>query len=306
MGAESVTALIPHYGSPRRRCRCSRPCLPSRRLPELQVVARRRRLTRAVPRSRRASSVVRRDDQRRLRCGRQHRRRGGRRRPAPGPQQRPARSARTFVRRPRRRARAPGSRPSSARASWGPTASSVPTGRRFPRVRHQVTEWLVPLARWRDTDALHRAVGHDVDARDAEAVVDWVVGGRDPGADRRLPRRGRVRRALLHELRGGRPPAPAPRAGPAVRRALPSRPRCTPAAARATPRDVASGWCSPGWRTPTSGAGGAGCRPPWVRPPPPTWSGTPAAAWPVATSRRCAPLGQELALLRRGGTRGRR
>ncbi len=58
----------------------------------------------------------------------------------------------------------------------GPDGLEQPTGRRFPRVRHQVTEWLVPLARWRDTDALHRAVGHDVDARDNEAVVDWVVG----------------------------------------------------------------------------------------------------------------------------------
>ena len=58
----------------------------------------------------------------------------------------------------------------------GPDGAELPTGRRFPRVRHQVTEWLVPLARWRDTDALHRAVGHDVDARNTEAVVDWVVG----------------------------------------------------------------------------------------------------------------------------------
>jgi N-acetylglucosaminyl-diphospho-decaprenol L-rhamnosyltransferase len=58
----------------------------------------------------------------------------------------------------------------------GPDGAELPTGRLFPRVRHQVTEWLVPLARWRDTDALHRAVGHDVDARGTEAVVDWVVG----------------------------------------------------------------------------------------------------------------------------------
>ena len=57
-----------------------------------------------------------------------------------------------------------------------PDGAELPTGRHFPRVRHQVTEWLVPLARWRDTETLHRAVGHDVDARDTEAVVDWVVG----------------------------------------------------------------------------------------------------------------------------------
>ncbi len=58
----------------------------------------------------------------------------------------------------------------------GSDGAELPTGRHFPRVRHQVTEWLVPLARWRETDTLHRAVGHDVDARDTEAVVDWVVG----------------------------------------------------------------------------------------------------------------------------------
>ena len=58
----------------------------------------------------------------------------------------------------------------------GPDGSEQATGRYFPRVRHQVTEWLVPLARWRDADALHRAVGHDVTSRGAEAVVDWVVG----------------------------------------------------------------------------------------------------------------------------------
>jgi GT2 family glycosyltransferase len=57
----------------------------------------------------------------------------------------------------------------------GPDGLELATGRHFPRVRHQVTEWLVPLARWRATDALHRAVGHDVSARGGEAVVDWVV-----------------------------------------------------------------------------------------------------------------------------------
>jgi len=49
------------------------------------------------------------------------------------------------------------------------------TGRRFPRVHHQATEWLVPLARWRDRSWWHRAVGHDLTARGADAVVDWVV-----------------------------------------------------------------------------------------------------------------------------------
>jgi GT2 family glycosyltransferase len=58
----------------------------------------------------------------------------------------------------------------------GPDGVELATGRRFPNVHQQVTEWLVPLARWRDTDTLRRAVGHDVDARGTEAVVDWVVG----------------------------------------------------------------------------------------------------------------------------------
>ncbi len=49
------------------------------------------------------------------------------------------------------------------------------TGRHFPRVHHQATEWLVPLARWRHTPRLHEAVGHDVRAHGHEAVVDWVV-----------------------------------------------------------------------------------------------------------------------------------
>ena len=49
-------------------------------------------------------------------------------------------------------------------------------GRDFPRVRHQATAWLTPLARWRQTTAWHRAVGHDVRAHRVEAEVDWVVG----------------------------------------------------------------------------------------------------------------------------------
>ncbi|MCF6376295.1 glycosyltransferase [Nocardioides KLBMP 9356] len=49
-------------------------------------------------------------------------------------------------------------------------------GRDFPRVRHQVAAWLTPLARFRDTSAWHRAVGHDVRAHRSEGEVDWVVG----------------------------------------------------------------------------------------------------------------------------------
>ncbi|RYB94647.1 glycosyltransferase family 2 protein [Nocardioides oleivorans] len=50
------------------------------------------------------------------------------------------------------------------------------TGRSFPGVRHHAAAWLTPLARFRATNAWHRAVGHDVRARGAEAEVDWVVG----------------------------------------------------------------------------------------------------------------------------------
>ncbi|NYE35776.1 GT2 family glycosyltransferase [Nocardioides cavernae] len=49
-------------------------------------------------------------------------------------------------------------------------------GRDFPRVRHAAAAWLTPLARFRGSDAWHRAVGHDVRAHRAEAEVDWVVG----------------------------------------------------------------------------------------------------------------------------------
>lgn len=48
-------------------------------------------------------------------------------------------------------------------------------GRVFPRTRHQAAEWLVPLARFRDADAWHVAVGHDLAAHGTESVVDWVV-----------------------------------------------------------------------------------------------------------------------------------
>lgn len=47
-------------------------------------------------------------------------------------------------------------------------------GRHFPKVRHQVVEWLHPLVRLRPR--LHNAVGHDTVARGNTEVVDWVVG----------------------------------------------------------------------------------------------------------------------------------
>jgi len=49
-------------------------------------------------------------------------------------------------------------------------------GRHFPTADQQTVEWLTPLARWRDRTSLHRAVGHDVEARGRTAVVDWVIG----------------------------------------------------------------------------------------------------------------------------------
>lgn len=50
-------------------------------------------------------------------------------------------------------------------------------GRHFPATRHQVIEWLSPLARWRHLPALHEAVGHDTAVRAGVHVpVDWVVG----------------------------------------------------------------------------------------------------------------------------------
>lgn len=51
------------------------------------------------------------------------------------------------------------------------------SGRLFPTVTQQTTEWLVPLARWRSSPPLHRAVGHDTDCRAGEVrLVDWLVG----------------------------------------------------------------------------------------------------------------------------------
>ena len=61
------------------------------------------------------------------------------------------------------------------------------TGRRFPRVHHQVIEWLVPLSRWRERPWWHRAVGHDLTARGTDTVVDWAVGCGAARATRRLP-----------------------------------------------------------------------------------------------------------------------
>ena len=50
------------------------------------------------------------------------------------------------------------------------------TGRAFPRVHHQAVEWLTALARWRESDWWHRAVGHDLRTRDGDKSVDWVIG----------------------------------------------------------------------------------------------------------------------------------
>lgn len=51
------------------------------------------------------------------------------------------------------------------------------SGRHFPTVGHQTVEWLTPLARFRDRQALHEAVGHDTRAVPGAVVpVDWVVG----------------------------------------------------------------------------------------------------------------------------------
>jgi GT2 family glycosyltransferase len=58
----------------------------------------------------------------------------------------------------------------------GPDGVEEWTGRRFPRIRHQVAEWLVPLARWRPTSVGHRLVGHDTTVHGGEGPVDWVVG----------------------------------------------------------------------------------------------------------------------------------
>lgn len=73
----------------------------------------------------------------------------------------------------------------AAGARWQPVVVSprvvtpagvlVETARRFPQIRHQVAEWLTPLARWRSTNWWHRAVGHEVVA-ETDQPVDWLVG----------------------------------------------------------------------------------------------------------------------------------
>lgn len=51
------------------------------------------------------------------------------------------------------------------------------TARRFPTASQQVTEWLTPLARVRDTPWWHHGVGHDVPPEPGPAAVtDWLVG----------------------------------------------------------------------------------------------------------------------------------
>lgn len=74
-----------------------------------------------------------------------------------------------------------------AAAPWQPALASPQVvghngapqwvGRHFPAVRHQVTEWLTPLARWRHLSILHEMVGHDTRCTDGSVVpVDWVMG----------------------------------------------------------------------------------------------------------------------------------
>lgn len=57
------------------------------------------------------------------------------------------------------------------------TGSTAWSGRHFPTITHQVTEWLLPLARLRHLPALHELVGHDTraDGQHVE-IVDWAVG----------------------------------------------------------------------------------------------------------------------------------
>ena len=59
-----------------------------------------------------------------------------------------------------------------------PSGRVAETARTFPTTRQQVVEWLTPLARFRDTDRWHRAVGHDLGALRSEGPVetDWLVG----------------------------------------------------------------------------------------------------------------------------------
>lgn len=75
----------------------------------------------------------------------------------------------------------------AAAAPWQPCVAGpamvdqadqpAPTGRHFPTIGHQVTEWLTPLARFRARHAVREAVGHDTRAvRGATLPVDWLVG----------------------------------------------------------------------------------------------------------------------------------
>lgn len=74
-----------------------------------------------------------------------------------------------------------------AAAPWQPAVASPQVvghsgepqwaGRHFPSIRHQLIEWLTPLARWRHLPVLHEAVGHDTRCIDGAVVpVDWVMG----------------------------------------------------------------------------------------------------------------------------------
>lgn len=73
----------------------------------------------------------------------------------------------------------------TAAAAWQPSVCSPMVvgldgqtqwaGRRWPRTRHHVIEWLTPLARFRSR--LHEAVGHDTRCTEGNTLaVDWVMG----------------------------------------------------------------------------------------------------------------------------------
>jgi N-acetylglucosaminyl-diphospho-decaprenol L-rhamnosyltransferase len=75
----------------------------------------------------------------------------------------------------------------AASASWQPAVTGplildhegVPdfSARHFPTIAHQGVEWLTPLARFRDRQRLHKAVGHDTRAVPGVIIpVDWLVG----------------------------------------------------------------------------------------------------------------------------------
>lgn len=52
------------------------------------------------------------------------------------------------------------------------------SARKWPAIRHQVVEWLTPLARFRTSCWWHRMVGHDLSAHRAAGnhSVDWLMG----------------------------------------------------------------------------------------------------------------------------------